>query len=171
MDAPFIHSFVEHVRKGVTEQERIYFNTLRAAGFTTIRSFSTKMELDNMEAHTIFEEVVGNANELIVQEGDLTGRSERKIVGKEKIVEKFLEDFVTDYEQRFFMAKVDAGEWDTTYKEFDIPLFILNKKRFRLAIAEDDFKNEEVKDDQLVHSIMKPIIPDNSYWWKLKLPY
>ncbi|MFC1510167.1 spermidine synthase [Candidatus Omnitrophota bacterium] len=152
------------------EHWQAYFATLKAAGFKTIVPFSSRLELDNVEARQIFRETIGDAQELVVRENSVMGGKEKIISGPEAIVTQLLKDFTEDYTQRFIFVKKEKVNLDFQYQDPKIELFILNEKRFNLAF-DRDFDSDQYQDHALVNSILHPTMPDLSYWWRVKLPH
>lgn len=152
------------------QQWSIYFSTLKSAGFKTIIPFSSQLETDNMAALQVFKGMIGDAQELVVRENSVLGDKEKVVQGQEEIVTQLLTDFVHDYTQRFIFVKKDKETFDYQYRDPGIALFILNEKRFNLAF-DPVFNSDEYQNKAYVNSILRPTIPDMSFWWRVKLPY
>ncbi len=146
----------------------IYRSTLKAAGFQTIIQYSTRLEIDNSQARSIFDEAIGNANEITVTEIGLGVVHTKRIVGRQAVITRLVQDFTGDYKQPFFLVTKNERIGIPQYKDLKIPLYILNEKRYYLAFEDQVL---EQTSPQKINSIMLPTLPGLSMWWRLKLPY
>ncbi len=169
LDAPYIGLNKARGKLGQLDNNgEIYRATLKAAGFNKIINYASQLEVDNVKARAIFDEAIGNINEITVTEISIGGTYKKRIVGREAVITRLIEDFVGDYKQRFFMVKKKGKKRRPIYKNFRIPMYVLNEKRFYLAFTKDFL---EEGDSKKINSIMRPTLPDPSVWWRLKMPY
>jgi spermidine synthase len=151
------------------EDEEIYLQTLLSAGFHHVYRFHSRLETDNPQAHDIFAENIGEANELVVREFDRGAERVKTIYGKEAIVDQMVNDFVSDYQESFYFVTNNDAPLNKQFKDYGLKLYLLNEKRFNLAA--DSIQGLATKDDSRINSIMRPTLPQLSQWWNIKLPY
>lgn len=172
LDAPWINMFspgeasMGQGRDPYKEWE-IYYQTLKAAGFETIIPFVSALETDNPEARAIVSRFIGDTRQLIVKEQNETGQEVRQVIGKEAIVTQILDGFQKEQQQRFIMVKKGEGEINFTYKDRGIKLYVLNEQRFHLAFDTPSVVPKTLNRAK-VNSLMRPSIPDMSFWWRLR---
>ncbi len=167
LDAPYMHD-MKTVKQ---EDAKDYFYTLKAAGFETIFTFSSRLEDDNPQAQDLMLKAIGTRDRLtIVEQFDNFDFQEKEIIGRENIMRKFLSDFVNDYKEKFIFLKKQKGSINKEYQNFVEGLFILNKERFYGAIGEPQIKDTPIE-GFAVNSIFQPTLPRISYWWRVKRPY
>jgi len=158
----------------------IYYNTLRAAGFKTILTFTTRLETDNPQATNFLTKKLGTMERFAVKEKSSDGTYVRRYIRKSQKITQLLESFSLAYEENMIMVKNEAQEIEWTYKDPGVDLYLLNEKRFYLA---NDAQGEEMVNCQLamdncqlidknkINSVMKPRLPPPSTWGEAKTPY
>jgi spermidine synthase len=132
---------------------KIYFNTLKAAGFDTIIPFASNLDFDNPEAYKIFAEAASTNPKIDMRE-----------------LESEIREYVLDVQKGFIMIKPGDEKINEIYKEPGVPLYVLNEKRFPLAFASVNVFLQEKTDEKKVNSIMRPTFPSISFW-DIRLPY
>jgi len=132
---------------------KIYFNTLKAAGFNTIIPFASNLDFDNPEVYKIFVEAASTNPKIEL--------------GK---LESEIREYVLDVQKGFIMIKPGDGKINEIYKDPEVPLYVLNEKRFPLAFASVNVFLQETIDEKKVNSIMRPTFPSISFW-DIRLPY
>jgi len=171
LDAPRTSLILKDIHKSqIVTDANIYYQTLKAAGFKNIIFYASNLEKDNHKAKDIISQLIGNYKEMIVYEADVTGVTSRKIVGKNAIINKLLNDFVADYHQRFIFVKPEHRKMEFDYDEPGVELFVLNKKRFDLAFEQPMIKGDSSNGSN-INSIMRPRFPNIAFWWRLRTPY
>lgn len=142
---------------------RIYANTLKKAGFSGILPYASNLEENNSKAISKLK----NAD--ITFSHPKLGEYKPKGKQKESVVKQLIKVFAEDLQKGFIMAKKNKGSLEIKYKKPDISLFILDKKRFKLAFS-FPYRISEKVDQKKVNSIMRPKFPDFPFWF-IKKPY
>lgn len=132
---------------------KIYFNTLKAAGFDTIIPFASNLDFDNPEVYKIFADAISKNSTIDLAE-----------------IESEKEEYILDVQKGFIMIKKGDEEINTIYKDPEVELYVLNEKRFPLAFASIDVFLQEKIDKKKINSIMRPTFPSISFW-DIRLPY
>ncbi len=132
---------------------KIYFNTLKAAGFDTIIPFASNLDFDNPEAYKIFAEAASANPKIDMRD-----------------LESEIREYVLDVQKGFIMIKPGDGKINEIYKDPEVTLYVLNEKRFPLAFASVNVFLQETIDEGKVNSIMRPTFPSISFW-DIRLPY
>ncbi|MBF0522785.1 MAG: hypothetical protein HQL24_07000 [Candidatus Omnitrophica bacterium] len=150
---------------------QMYFHTLKAAGFQTIHFFTSRLEQDNPEALALMRKAIGDSNQLVVKErADGFGIHREEVNGQEAIAQHLLSSFMTDQEHQFIFLKKEKQASDPQYGEIVSDLFVLNKARVFLSINQSQIE-AAAAEPSYVNSILRPTIPNISYWWRIKFPY
>lgn len=82
---------------------------------------------------------------------------------------EYIFGFVDSLRQGFIMMRKSAGNLNMRYKDNGVKMYVLNEKRYKLAFSLPYPKPEEI-DWGKVNSIMRPTLPDLSFW-NVRLPY
>ncbi|MCD4780734.1 MAG: methyltransferase [Candidatus Omnitrophica bacterium] len=151
----------------------VYYHTIKAAGFQTVKPFFTRLENDQPQALKILKDQIGDAHRLIVREANMGGaRQQKEIIGADNIARHMLGDFVNDYTQRFVMLRADSRDLNMVYKDFGITFDVLDKKRFELSVSGPQGQDfQQTLNKKYLNSVMRPVIPDLSNWYTLKIIY
>jgi len=145
----------------------LYYHTLKSSGFETIIPYVTNLEVDNQEARKALLKLLLK-NQLDVFKGNINTLPENQIA-RDLRLDRLIKQFVHDLQEGFIMVKKNPREFQYQYKDLDIQLFILNRKRFHLAFSLPyDFPTEI--DQRKINSIMRPTLPNSSFWYVLKWP-
>jgi len=157
--------------KGENISWSIYFNTLRRAGFQTIIPFFSNLETDQVG---FYETVVKRIKEIIKE-----GKHERfqeaynymqKHKGEKFVVNQILQKHSQGLQEGFIMFKKERLLMDLAYVDQDVPLFVLNQKRFKKSFLFLDILSKDIEQKR-VNSILRPTLPDILLFDSIKLPY
>jgi spermidine synthase len=176
LDAPFLamRDNTSALSKNPFDADwRVYYHTFKAAGFQTIKPFFTRLEDDHPQALQVLKDQIGDAHRLTVYEANMGGdRQKKDIIGADNIARHMLGDFVNDYTQRFVLLRADDKDLSTTYNNFGVTFDVLNDKRFHISIAGLPARDDVPPlNKRYVNSVMRPVIPDLSNWYMLKIIY
>lgn len=125
----------------------IFYNTIKAAGFTTIVPFASVLEEDNP---ALYEAL-------------------RKEYNMEKEDIKQVLPLVRDLSMGFIMMRKNGDIADMRYKENGVKKHVLNEQRYNLAFSLSYPMPQEI-DRAKVNSIMRPALPTLSLL-RIRLPY
>jgi len=141
----------------------IYFNTIKAAGFDTIIPFCANFTGQrSVMKQTIYNYINQNA-----QEWEKMAAEDRlDPVAYDKIQHHaagYLADkYIASNMDGFIMMKKGVKKGNFKFKNFDIPLYVLNKETFKDAFAYRDLYKERINPIH-VNSIMRPVLPRSLY--------
>lgn len=173
LDAPRVKlsAPLDPVNTPTSPETFIYQQTLLKSGFSQIIKFGSDLEADRNLAKEIFDETIGDNNQLIVHEMGLAGEETKVISGKDEIAWKMLQYMVSDYREEFFMMQKKEHPLGSEFIDYGIPLLVFNPARFSLARKNMQTFNGQEPDESLVNSMMRPTLPLISDWQQVKIPY
>jgi len=172
------------IRKIVTHNNEInshnpwmvYFNTLKAVGFPTIVPYVTNLEVDNPIAKValigMMDENFSIVERKFEKQGNFYESKFQRYTAKEdpeEVADIIIENFFRGIEEGFIFVKANKVEPHTQYIDPGFPLFILNEKRFNLALTIADQLPQDL-DPSEINSIMRPTLPKSSFFSWVKLP-
>jgi len=143
-----------------------YYSTLREAGFGTIRPFDSKVEKENegmraLERHFLGVGVIQKPNEHGYQ------ATTEDFEFKRRVFNKLAQQSLIEMEYRFIFIQSKKQSIDKRFKDYGIPLHLLNKERFTLASGvkfDDTFKPDRV------NSVFRPTMPQFKFF-TVSVPY
>ena len=129
----------------------IYYNTLRAAGFSTIYPYIASLESDSQQAFLAIEnsEILGEK-----EANPSKDEQTRRWLGTLHLVNRF----VTELQSGFIFLNNSPYFTPGSYKDHGFPFKIFNKRRYELS-QKTEFPRDEVYSKQYVNSILLPTLP------------
>lgn len=177
--APGLAEFEKFDEHGnvVVDQSRTawkeYYNTLRAAGFSTILPFFSNLERENMAARVLAEELVIEQERrrgIDYSEVDLTEEMvEQARQRRDQEINAMMDVFPVSFQESFIFAQKGQFRGKLSYSDFGAEYAVMNNKRFfsSFRILLDQSEQIEWK---YVNSILRPTLPNFSLW-TVRLPY
>jgi len=146
----------------------IYISTLDAAGFKEIIPYTTNLETDNKNAEKLLDKVLGDISGMVMIDSDVNRKNVKRIMGKELMIRQIVENFVDSYCQGFIIVKKKKETNDYKFRNMGAKLLVLNEKRFHLSL---DLSYKGRKKGDKINSIMRPVLPESSSKWYVRVPY
>jgi spermidine synthase len=173
LDAPGINTLHDRIGSAAPPSESlsVYLQTLKAAGFSTLITYASALELDNEAARALIRREINGADRLIVRERDIYTEREIVIRGQEGIIDKVLSDFIVETQQRFIFARKQPLDKTHAFDAHGIDLNILNPQRYALAVGPEPLAEQVGSQPELINSILRPTLPRPRFWWRLNFPY
>ena len=144
-----------------------YYSTLRAAGFEFIKPFDSRVERENegilaLEKQFLTQGIAQKTGEY----GYQTTVNDPEFM--RQVFRKLLRDNIEQLDSiRFIFLQPKQQPINTRFKDHGIPLYALNKTRFRLASSvkfDDTFKPDRV------NSVFRPTMPEFKFF-SVNVPY
>ncbi len=137
----------------------IYYNTTLQANFKTILPFFAILEEDNAEAFEVINmslEDLGKA--WLKKTGVGTERGSIDFSSDPYIAKQMIKIYTTSRISAFLFLKKEPLDNKRRYDNLNIPLYVLNEKRFHLAFPAEK-RLPRHNDSHRVNSIMRPTLP------------
>lgn len=132
-----------------------YYSTLRAAGFQQIKPFDTLVEKENEGILQLEKQFLSQA---VAQQTDEHGYT--KTVNDPQFLrqtfKKLVKDSIGELQHRFVFLQLKKRDIHMSFKDYGIPLYVLNEKRLKLASS---LKFDDTYKANRVNSVFRPSLP------------
>lgn len=143
-----------------------YYSTLRAAGFKFVKPFDSLLETENEGILDLEKQFLANATaERENEYGYRVKTNDPEFL--RKTFKKLVSDNLREVQHRFVFLQLKQQTINTEFKDYDIPLYVLNEIRFKLA---SNVKFDDTFKPDRVNSVFRPTMPPFDFF-SVNVPY